>query len=139
MSSESKEDSPKKSDTSRDEGEIVDRDKLRTLAKKLKKKRNKHRTKRIKKKRKSKYREPSRKKKSKKKKKNRKKNKDKEKTKEKSSDKDNSDPSENNCNYIHREETLCDYLINYLEEGHVHALGFLNAMLVILKLQVGLV
>lgn len=42
----------RKSDTSRDEGEIVDRERLRTAAKKLKKKRGKHKTKKIKKKRK---------------------------------------------------------------------------------------
>jgi hypothetical protein len=118
----------KKSDTS--EGEIVDRDRLRNL-KKLKKKRSKHRTKRIKKKRKNKYRDSSRAKKKRKnkikKKKKVKKNKDKEKTRgEKSSadNKDNTDPSENDCNYIHGEETLCESWVNYIEEeAKVHALG----------------
>lgn len=40
------------SDTSRDEGEIVDRERLRTAAKKLKKKRGRPKTKKIKKRRK---------------------------------------------------------------------------------------
>lgn len=49
----------RKSDTSHDEGEIVDRDRLRTAAKKLKKKRAKYKTKKIKKKRKGESHQPN--------------------------------------------------------------------------------